>query len=303
MTSTDRDRGIGLALLAAVVSGGAVFVNGIAVREFDDATVYTMAKNLVAGALLAGVFVVTHRARRATAPPRSQWGALALIAVVGGAVPFVLFFEGLARATSSDAAFIHKTLVIWVAIAASIVLGERVTWAHAGAIGLLLLGHIALDGGPPTSGLSVAGVLVLAATLLWATEVILVKRVLAVVDADVGAIARMGGGSLLLVLWVTVTGDLASVADFTSGQWAWLAATGATLAVFVTVWYSALSLAGAIDVSAVLVLGSVITGVLNVGVRGFPVPAGWWGYVLIAVGAAAVVRQMSTRTAPTGHET
>ena len=54
------------AAVAALVSGVAVFVNGLAVRHFDDATVYTTAKNLIAGLLLV---IVAARARR-----RSLWG-------------------------------------------------------------------------------------------------------------------------------------------------------------------------------------------------------------------------------------
>ena len=66
---------------------------------------------------------------------RGQWGALAAIGVIGGSVPFVLFFEGLSSATSPQAAFLHKTLVLWVAVLAVVFLGERLQWGHWLAIG------------------------------------------------------------------------------------------------------------------------------------------------------------------------
>ena len=68
-------------------------------------------------------------ARAFPARPRG-WLALLGIAAIGGSVPFVLFFEGLSRADATQAAFIHKTLVIWVALIAVPLLGERVGAAH-----------------------------------------------------------------------------------------------------------------------------------------------------------------------------
>ena len=51
----------------------------------------------------------------------------------------------------------------------------------------------------------------------------------------------------------------------------WLAVTGTTLAAFVSLWYRALAAAPAIDVTAVLVAGAVVTAILNTGFRGAPV--------------------------------
>jgi len=115
-----RAAGAALALIAALVSGVAVFVNGYGVHAVKDATVYTTAKNLVAAVLLGALAALATARRspaRLTRPRgRRQWAGLAVVAVVGGSVPFVLFFEGLARASSVQAAFIQKTLVVWVAL-------------------------------------------------------------------------------------------------------------------------------------------------------------------------------------------
>lgn len=299
MTYENRHAGLLAALAAAGVSGVAVFVNGIAVRRFDDATVYTTAKNLVAGAVLAVIYVIAtrHTPERPAArssSPSSRWG-LAAIAVIGGSVPFVLFFEGLSRASSTNAAFIHKTLVVWVAVGATAFLGERITMAHAFAIGFLLLGHLALSNGLGGSGVGGAEALVLAATLLWACEVVLVKHLLRDVRAETAAVARMVGGGALLLSWVAVTGGLGELASLSASQWGWLMVTGTTLAVFVSVWYRAIANAPAVDVSAVLVLGAVITGALDSGLRGTPLPAGWYGYVLIGIGVSIVAAQMVVR--------
>ncbi len=135
-------RGHALALAAACVSGVAVFVNGEAVGAFSSPTVYTTAKNLVAGIVLVAVALTlagtpAHRPRPSAAVA-SRRPALLAVAVVGGSVTFVLFFEGLARASSTDAAFLHKTLVVWAAILAVVVLRETVGPAQVAAVALLL---------------------------------------------------------------------------------------------------------------------------------------------------------------------
>jgi drug/metabolite transporter (DMT)-like permease len=278
------------AAVAALVSGVAVFVNGLAVRHFDDATVYTTAKNLWAGVLLALVLVAVpiQDARRATSIQRSTWPWLAVVAVIGGAVPFVLFFEGLALATSTDAAFIHKTLVVWVAAGAAIVLRERLRPAHLVAIGLLVVGHVVVSGGVTLSGAGRGEALILVATLLWALEVLVVKRLLVTVPAGDLAVVRMLGGSAVLIGWLVVRGELGALAGFTSGQWWWIVATGTTLAAFVSLWYRALAAAPATDVTAVLVAGAVVTAILNTGFRGVPVTVDAVGYLAVLAGVIVV---------------
>jgi drug/metabolite transporter (DMT)-like permease len=290
------------AAVAALVSGVAVFVNGIAVRHFDDATVYTTAKNLWAGVILALALVAVpiHDERRAASVHRSSWPWLAVVAVIGGAVPFVLFFEGLAVATSTDAAFIHKTLVVWVAAGAAIVLRERLRPAHLVAIGLLVVGHVVVSGGVTLAGAGRGEALILVATLLWALEVLVVKRLLETVPAQHLAVVRMLGGSAVLLGWLAVRGELGALAGFTVGQWWWIAVTGTTLAAFVSLWYRALAAAPATDVTAVLVAGAVVTAILNTGFRGVPFTVDAVGYLAVLAGvvlvAASSARAETART-------
>jgi drug/metabolite transporter (DMT)-like permease len=288
------------AAVAALVSGVAVFVNGLAVRHFDDATVYTTAKNLWAGVLLAVALVVVPVpvAQRSAPIQRSTWPWLAVVAVIGGAVPFVLFFEGLAVATSTDAAFIHKTLVVWVAVGAAIVLRERLRPVHLLAIALLVVGHVVVSGGVTLSGAGRGEALILVATLLWAFEVLLVKRLLASVPARNLAVVRMLGGSVVLLGWLAVRGDVGALGGFSSAQWWWIAATGTTLAAFVSLWYRALAAAPAVDVTAVLVAGAVVTAILDAGFRGVPVTVDAVGYLAVLAGVIVIVAS-SARTQST----
>src|SRR5512132_2495244 len=102
--SSTQATGIALAFVAALISGVAIFVNGRGVKHFGDATVYTTAKNAVAGLLLLALAagIRTPAGMRASLAPR-RWLAYLVVAVVGGSVPFVLFFEGLARSEATQA--------------------------------------------------------------------------------------------------------------------------------------------------------------------------------------------------------
>ena len=167
-----RRAGLLIAAMTAVVSGVAVFVNGYGVRawsEVADATTYTTLKNLVAAGVLVAAAAVAgrHRSGAGFAKPQrfGQWVGLALVAVLGGSIPFVLFFEGFSRVSSAQAAFIHKTLVIWVVVLAAIFLRERISWAHLIAVVLLVLGQAALVGGLDQLSFGSGERMMLAATL------------------------------------------------------------------------------------------------------------------------------------------
>ncbi|TDO58754.1 putative membrane protein [Kribbella sp. VKM Ac-2571] len=301
--SASRTQGLALAFGTAVISGVSVFVNSYGVRVVHDATVYTTAKNLVAAVLLILVAAGsrTFARQRAVASrrvlTRRSWAGLVAVAVVGGSVPFVLFFNGLARASSTHAAFVHKTLVVWVALLAVPILGERLGLLHYTAIGLLLVGQAALGGGLSGFAFGTGELMILAATLLWAVEVIVVKRLVGAAPPDILAVARMGLGVLLLIGWVAVSGHWSALTGLSAEGWRWALLTGLFLAGYVATWYRALALAPAVDVTAVLVLAAAITAALDAIVKGTVVtPQAGVGIALLAAGAGLIMVARSRRT-------
>jgi drug/metabolite transporter (DMT)-like permease len=276
-----------------VISGFSVFVNSAGVKAFDDATVYTTVKNLVAALVLLTLVAMGSRAgarsTRLTRPTGGrQWLALATIGIIGGSVPFVLFFEGLARASSPQAAFVHKTLLVWVALLAVPLLGERLQWGHWLAIGLLVVGQLGLSGGVPSS-FGTPGLLVLAATLLWSVEVVVAKRLLSGVSSWTVAVARMGCGTVVLLAWLAARGQLSVLTVLTTQQLAWALVTGVLLAGYVGTWFAALARAQAVDVTAVLVLAVPVTAALDAVVNGAPLaPRASWLALLLAGGAVVL---------------
>jgi drug/metabolite transporter (DMT)-like permease len=281
-----RATGIALAFVTACISGISVWVNAHAVKHFGDATVYTTAKNAVAGIVLLSLALpifVPRAEPRALPARRRQWLALAVIAAIGGSIPFVLFFEGLARADATQAAFIHKTLVVWVALLAVPLLRERLGPLHYAAIGLVIVGQAALAGDLGTVAFGAGEVMIFAATLLWAVEVIVAKSLLDAIAVRTVALARMGLGTILLLCWVTLSGRASELVHLSGNEWSWAILTGLLLSGYVATWYAALARAQAVDVTAVLVFGAVVTAVLANAADGAPFDS--FGIVLISLGA------------------
>ena len=299
MRTATTSKGLLLALCAAMISGVSVFVNSYGVREFGDATVYTTAKNAFAAALLVAVTAVLGvRGRPVVHVPRRspRLAALVVIGVIGGSVPFVLFFEGLAHATSGpvQAQFINKTLVVWVALLAVGLLGERLGLLQAGAVVLLLAGQVALSGGLDVFRMQFGRgeAMIFAATLLWALEVVAAKKLLRWASSWTVALARMALGSALLLSWVFVSGRGGRLAAMDAHQWAWVSVTGTLLAAYVATWLAALALAPAVNVTAVLVAAVPVTALLDAVVRHTALGPQLGGLALVVAGCVLVIMRM-----------
>jgi drug/metabolite transporter (DMT)-like permease len=279
----------------------AVFLNSYGVKAFGDATTYTTAKNVIAALVLAALIGTLSASRGATVltrpTRRGQWAGLAAVGIFGGAIAFSLFFEGLALASAADAAFLQKTLLVWVALLAVPLLGERLGALQIGAVALLVIGQIGLAGGTTTL-FGRGQLMVLGATLIWAVEVIIAKRLLADLSSWTVGLTRMGVGSVVLIGWTLIRGDGGALTALTGSQWMWVLLTGVILAGYVSTWFAALSRAPAVDVTAVLVIGAVITALLAAVVKGSPlVPQ--LGWVTLVLAGTALVAVPAWR----GHDT
>ena len=279
--------GVSLALTTALISGVAVFLNSQAVRAFPDATLFTTLKNSVAALVLLGAALAAGGLPRGLGSRR--WLGLVALGIVGGSVPFLLFFNGLAAASAPAAAIIHKTLFIWVALLAVVVLRERLGPWVFGALGVLLAAQLMIQ---PPAGVSWGGgeSLIALATAFWAVETVIARRLLASVPALTAGTARMGFGLMVLTGYLAFSGRLGLIATLGIAQWAWVIGTGVLLACYVATWYGALKRAPATVVTAVLTLGAPITALLQAVASGTvpaPLPLAGQLVTLAAAGGLA----------------
>ncbi len=112
------------------------------------------------------------------------------------------------------------------------------------------------------------------------------KALLVDLDPACLAAARMGLGTVLLLGWLAVTGRLGRPVSLSADQWSWALLTGLLLSGYVATWYLALARAQAVDVTAVLVFGAVVTAVLSRGADGVAVDLG--GLILVTAGAILI---------------
>jgi len=263
MSSTLK-KGIYFAFLTAFISGVSNFVNKIAVDVIKPPLIFTAEKNALVGLLIIGILTLSFKWKKIKNLTGKQIFYLVLIGIIGGSLPFYLFFTGLSQIPAINGAIINKTLVIWVAILAVPFLKEKISPLQIAAVLLLFYSNLII-GGFTKFQFSQGELFVLIATILWAIEHVLAKKILPSVDPDIVTGARMGFGSLILLSAAAITAPAALVRSFalSSTQMFWLVTTVVLLLGYVTTWYRALRFAPVTVVASILVSATLITNVLS----------------------------------------
>ena len=259
--------GIVLVIMTALISGVATFVNSFAVQGTNSDAFIALRNAFVAVLLVPIVLMARLLAGPAPRTPLRpvDWIRLACIGLIGGAIPFILFFRGLqfAGAGATTGSLVFRDLFLFATIFAVVFLRERMNvWMAVGAA-LLMAGNALLL--PLTSPSWTAGVgLILAATVLWAGEYTLSKRMLRDLPSGTVALGRMGFGAIFLLAFLALSDQFGAVFEFTGPQLQWVALSGVLLLGFVMTWYTGLKHAALSVASVVLVLGFPITWALGV---------------------------------------
>ena len=254
-------KGIYFTLGAALISGVSVYINKFVVEEMCDPFVFTTTKNVAVALMLFALFLFPRALPEMKALSGRQWITLGIIGCVGGSIPFLLFFHGLNQGTAAGAAFIHKTLFIWVTVLAVIFLGERLGKLQWIALANLVGGNLLLLGWPK-NWMGEGELLMLAATLFWAVEAVVAKKVMTQVSSNVAAFSRMFFGAIVMLIYLAVVGKLDIVANLNGEQFGWIALTAIFLLGYVSFYYTGLKHAPVSVVASLLVPGSVITSLL-----------------------------------------
>jgi len=284
-----KNKGIWLAILATLISGFAVFINKYALAGWGSSEVYTSAKNIVAAVLLSSIFIGFGYREKLKQISLRQWGQLLLIGLIGGSIPFLMFFKGLQLSSAPGAAFWHKTLFIWVAILAYPILKEKLSKLQLAAFGVLILGNVALFW-PKVMIFNSATLLILGATVLWALENVLAKIFMKEISPAIMAWGRMSFGAIILILYLVATSKGAMLFDISISQLPWLLIVGVTLFLYVSTWYRAINKIPVTIATAILTAASPITTLLNNLVKGTALPNNFWLYMIpFFIGIVALI--------------
>jgi len=261
---SNQNKGIYLAIVTAVISGVSIFVNKFAVNAVQPAIIFTSVKNIAVGILILCLVLALGKWKEIKSLSREQLKYLIAIGIIGGSLPFYLFFTGLSNTSAINAAIIQKTLVLWVAIFAIPFLKEKISKTQIAAVLMLFSANVFI-GGFKGFSFSKWEFFILMATILWAIENVLAKKILPKADSNIVALFRMCLGSIILVVasFITIPNAFQSAYSLTHQQIFWVSLTVLSLFGYVICWYKALSFAPAITVSSILVSSTLVTNVLS----------------------------------------
>ena len=277
------------AALNMLISGVAIYINSIGVKTFPDSTLYTTLKNAVVGvALLAPLALLSDARMEYRRLTRRRLALLVVVALLGGSVAYALDFRGLQISTAVTAAVIDHTQFLLVAILAALVLRERVGVGVWAALLVLFVGlsvgikfnAVRLDAGVP---------FLIAATVLFAIDFILMKYLLRSTTILMVMTFKMTLGAVFLFAFLGVTGHLTAIRHLSITQWSFVLVTGLILLAFTLTSIMGLRHASATAVTAIPAAAPIVTTTLVVFSQHVTVaPATWLGLALMLVAALAI---------------
>ncbi len=253
--SDNLDKGRLLVLATAISSGMAVYFNATQVKGADPIA-FTTLKNLLTALMLLAMGMALASWGELAKLTRRQWMKLLAIAVIGGSVPFALFFWGLSMADAASGSFIYRLLFFFAAGLGIVFLKEKPSWRVAAGVLVLLLANALMLGSWKGFGLGEG--LVLLATMMWAAEGMLSKKALQEISPQTVATVRMGGGSLLLLGFLLFTGKIGMVMAAPVLGWGAIL-SAAFLLVYVSTWYRGLALLPLGEATAILSAGGLVS--------------------------------------------
>lgn len=254
-------KGLLLVLSTAIISGFAIFINQFGVSIINP-YIFTGLKNITVAVLVCCLLLAMKDWRLLKGLSKKYWGLLLAIGLIGGSIPFLLFFKGLSLTTGVQGAFIHKTMFIYVAVLAALFLKEKISKKLLFGGLLLLLGNAFLLKFIPYS-LGKGDLLILLAALFWAVENTISKYTLRELPSRVVIWGRMFFGSIFILIFLVATGQIGLIGTLNISQMAWVVVTAIILLGYVITWYTGLKYVPVSVATPILLLGAPITALIT----------------------------------------
>lgn len=224
--------------------------------------IFTGLKNVIVALLLVSWLLMMRDWKILKNLNIKQWFLLLGIGLIGGSIPFLLFFKGLTLTTGIQAAFIHKTMFIYIALLAIVFLKEKMSrnFLIAGLI-LFLANILLLKATPHNFGFGDS--LILTATLFWAGESVLSKYMLKDLSFRIIAGARMFFGSAFIIIFLLFTNQLSLASTISFHQLGWVMITSVLLFGYISTWYMGLKYVKVSEAAVILLLATPVTMILS----------------------------------------
>ncbi|MBI4973992.1 DMT family transporter [Candidatus Roizmanbacteria bacterium] len=287
-------KGIIFAFLTAIISGFAIFYSKISVAKIDPLILATTRNSLV-GIFFIIYFLATNNVKQLLKFTKKELLLLFGIGIIGGSIPFYLFFTGIKLIGAQSANIIHKSLFIWVAILSVFLLKEKVSVKYIIAGFLVFTGTYFFT--PFKLMFGRGEQLILIATLFWSLENILAKKVLNNTSSELVGLFRMvlGGGVLLIITLLSGKGKLLTGLNVL--QWHTIIIGGSILFFYVFTWYKALKYAPASVVALILTFSLVVGNILNGSFAHITLQRNdWYTMVFITVAMGILTQRLFVRS-------
>lgn len=263
-----HNKGYLLILSTAVISGFSIFINKFSVSVINP-YVFTGLKNVIVAVFLSCLLIFLKDFKIFKTIGKKQWILLAAVGLIGGSIPFLLFFKGLSLTSAAQGSFLHKTMFLYIAVFAAVFLKERINKGFfIGAVFLLAGSALLLKTMPYSFGMG--DLYVLLAALLWAAENTLSKYILRNLSGRTVAWGRMFFGSIFILAFLAATGQAQLMLGLNSGQAMWTLIASFLLFGYVATWYCGLKYVPVSKAACILLLGSPITTLLSMLFYGSP---------------------------------
>jgi drug/metabolite transporter (DMT)-like permease len=254
--------GIIFSLITAIISGFSIFYNKLIIISGVDPLILNILKNGGAALILTVILFLSKPQNSILKTKKADWIKIILIALIGGSIPFVLYFEGLRSVSSINANIIHKTMFIWVAVMAIPLLGEKLKPLQIAGYFFLILSNIII-GNSEKFIIDRGIILILSATILWSIENILVKITLKNIDPKIIAWARMFFGTLILIVFAVYQNKSNLILGVNSKYIIPFSVSSILLASYIFSFYKALKYTQVTLVTSILIMATPITNILT----------------------------------------
>lgn len=283
----NKRKGIILVFFTALISGFSIFINSFGVKGFDS-SIFTFSKNVIVSLFLFSIIVAFGKLTELKKITKKQWFKLSSIGLIGGSIPFLLFFKGLQMTTGTTSAFIHKTLFIYVAVFALIFLREKLNKSIVIGAAFLIVGNYMLL--KPNFMFDIGHLLIFGATIFWAVEQVISKHALKELSGNNVAFGRMFFGSFFILLFLFFTQKTSLIFSMHADQYFWILLTSIFLLMYVVTYYNGLKEIKVTTAASILALGSPITLLLSFVFKGVLLTQDQViGMFLIVVGIITVI--------------
>lgn len=284
-------KGILLILATSIISGFAIFLNKWTAQGISP-FFFAFTRNFIVAVLLTTTLFLVYRFKIFRKLTSKDWALLALIGLIGGSVPFIIFFKGLSITTAAKASFFHKTLFVWFIPISLIFLKKKINKYMLLAALIILCGSILYFQFKPEP-LNMGDLLIVIATMMWAIEIAISKKILKKLSGFMVAWGRMFFGAIFIFLYVLMLYGAPRLPTYYSlEQYAWIIISSVVLFGYVSTFYNGLKYIPAFTSTAILTLGAPLTAILSlIFISNEILPLKVLGIFMIIIGVYLVIFQ------------